>query len=156
MQYHVICKKIAIACLFSLPMLITLKVIAGNYNNQYSLQTTGGQYNPWVVPQAPENPSEFQQAPKYEKQHRQYRQQRDRFVTEEFLESLKQQQSQHQMMRENGRYPQFPPRQLMPQRPESGSLACPTYGMDYVDPPLYETPVVTPWSPWGIGSEVWR
>ncbi len=156
MQYYVICKKVALGCLFSLCMLIALTAIADSNTYRHSLPATGGQYNPWVIPQVPENSTGSQQALKFENQPGQYQQQRDRFVTEEFLESLKQQQSQHQVMRENGRYPQFPPRQLMPQRPEPGSLACPSYGMDSVNTPLYETPVVTPWSPWGIGSDVWR
>ena len=109
-------------------MIISLTAVSDSYNHQYSLQLAGGQGNPWAIPQAAENPPAFQQPLKYQNQqyqdgsinrqnqgrssqNRTY--QRDRFVTPEFLESLKRQQSQHQIMPENGRAHQFAPKQLM-------------------------------------------
>jgi len=160
MQHRIIYKKFALSWVFSLFMIISLTAIAGSNNYQYSLQLTAGQDNPWAIPQAPENPSGFQQAPKYQNQQYQGRSrqnrayQSDRFVTPEFLESLKRQQSQQQMVPENRRYLQFAPEHSKPQQPGSGSFGNPSYGTDYLDP-LYDTPAVTPWSPWGIGSDTW-
>ena len=165
MQCYIIYKSFTVSWVFSLLMIISLTAVSGSYNHQYSLQLTGGQYNPWAVPQAAENPRGFQQPLKYQyqqyqgqfSQNRTY--QRDRFVTPEFLESLKRQQSQQQIMPENRWYSQFAPEQSKPQRPDSGlpgsgSFGYPSYGTDYLDP-LYDTPAVTPWSPWGIGSDAW-
>ena len=150
-------------------MIISLTAISGSYNDQYSLQLTGTQSNPWALPQAAESPSRYQQAPRYQYQRNQQYQQRrsrqnstyqaDRFVTPEFLESLKRQQTQMQMMPDDRRIPQYAPEQLKlqkpePNLPEAGSYVYPSYGMDYMDP-LYDTPVVTPWSPWGIGADAW-
>lgn len=174
MQHCIIYKSFAVSWVFGLLMIISITAIADSNNYQYSLQLTGGQSNPWALPQTAENPRDFQQPLKYRNQQYQdgsisrqnqgrYSQNRtyqsNRFVTPEFLESLKRQQSQLQMMPENGRYLQSAPRQSKPQRPESslpgsGSFGYPLYGMDYVDP-LYDTPAVTPWSPWDIGSDTW-
>jgi len=79
----------------------------------------------------------------------------DRFVTPEFLESLKQQQQQHQVMPENQQYHQPVPRQFMQMPPESGLpgqgvYGYPSYGTGSANP-LYDTPAV---SPWGDGSDV--
>ena len=154
-------------------MIISLTATADSNNYQYSVPLTGGQSNPWAVPQVAENPPRFQQAPRYQNQQNQQYQgrsyqnktyQADRFVTPEFLEALKQQQTQMQMMPDNGQIPQYAPEQWKLQKPGSnlpesnfpgpGSYTYPSYGMDYMDP-LYDTPAVTPWSPWGIGVDAW-
>jgi len=175
MQYRIIYKTVALSWVFSLFMMITLTAIADSNHSRYSSQLIDVEYNPWAIPPAPENSSGFQQALKYQNQQyqggsinrqdqarsSQFRRYRGgaRFVTPGFLESLKRQQSQHQMMPENWRDFQLAPRQLMPQQPGSslpgsGSFGYPSYGTDYLDP-LYDTPAVTPWSPWDIGSDVW-
>lgn len=105
---------------------------------------------------------------------RQYRQpahqwqpQTDRFVSPSFLESLKKQQQQYQVMPENNRYyqqaprpaPQQVPRQAPGQygqmQPESslpgpGMYGYPSYGAGSVNP-LFDAPAV---SPWGDGADV--
>ena len=170
MQHCIFYKLFAVIWAFSLLMIISLTAISAGYNNQYSLQLTGGQSNPWALPQATESYPGFQQ-PQKEYQNQQYQQyqgqgrshqnrayQADRFVTPELLESLKQQQTQMQLMPDDRRILQFSPEQLKLKQPESslpgsGSFAYPSYGMDYMNP-LYNIPSVTPWSPWGIGRNV--
>ena len=184
MQRRIIYKNFALSWVFSLLMMIFLTALADSNTQTYSLQLTGGQYNPWAIPQTPENHPGYQQPMEYENQryqgsqypgstenrHNQARStqnriyQNNRFVTDEFLESLKQQQSQHQVMPENNRYYGVAPRKYAPQQmqsgspgsasPGSGTLGYPSYGMDYMDP-LYDAPVVTPWSPWDIGLGDW-
>ncbi len=165
MQHCIIYKSFAVIWVFSLLMIISLTAISGSYNYQYSLQPAGGDYNPWAVPQAAENLRGFQQPLKYKNQQYQGRSSQNRiyrggrFVTPQFLESLKRQQTQQQIMPENSWTPQFAPGQSMPQQPGSdlpgsGSFGYPSYGMDYLDP-SYDMPAVTPWSPWGIGTDTW-
>ncbi len=85
----------------------------------------------------------------------QWQPQAERFVTPEFLESLKQQQKQHQVMPENQRYHQPEPRQFRQMQPGSGlpgqgAYSYPSYGTGSANP-LYDAPAV---SPWGDGSDV--
>jgi hypothetical protein len=89
----------------------------------------------------------------------QWQPQNERFVTPEFLESLKRQQQQHQVMPENRQYNQQynqpVPRRFMQMQPGSGlpgqgSYKYPSYGTGSANP-LYDTPAV---SPWGDGSDV--
>ena len=166
MQYCIIYKSFAGVWLFSLLMIMSLTAVSDGYNNQYSLQLTGGQSNPWALPQAAENHPGYQQPQRYQYQpnqggpHQNRAFQADRFVTPEFLESLKQQQTQMQLMPEGGRTPQIAPEQLKLKRPRSGllpgtgSFTYPSYGTGNIDP-LYDMPAVTPWSPWGIGQDAW-
>ena len=171
MQLRIIYNKFSLNGLFSLLMFITATVMAGSSkadsnNSQYSMQLAGGQSNPWSVPPAQDRYQEYQQLPKYynqddrlerqnqKNQNKVWRNPGERFVTPEFLESLKQQQTQNQLMPGDGRYPQFVPEQSKPQQPGSSSFGYPPYGTDYLDP-LYDTPAVTPWSPWGIGADTW-
>ncbi len=119
------------------------------------------QYQP--VPQDAQNPdaqSRYRQnqpapnrdsARQYQSVH-QWQPQTDRFVTPEFLESLKQQQ--HQIMPENRRYHRPAPRSFMQMQPGSGlpgqrAYGYPSYGTGSANP-LYDTPAV---SPWGDGSD---
>ena len=97
-------------------MMITTTAIAGSPVSQYSLRVTDEQSNPWASPQAPNSATGFQQIPKSRGQQYQSRQIEKqnrgfRFVTPEILESLKQQQTQTQLMPENKQRP------LMPQQP---------------------------------------
>ena len=194
MLRRIIYKKFTLSWVFSLLMMIFFTALADSNTHSYSLQLAGGQHNPWAVPQTPENHSGYQQPTEYENQrypgpqyqgpqyhgpqyhgptenrrnharstqHRIY--QNNRFVTDEFLESLKQQQSEHQITPENNRSYRVAPRKSVPLQMESGipgagshgagTLGYPSYGMDYMDP-FYDTPVVTPWSPWDIGLDDW-
>lgn len=136
---------------------------------QYSLRVAGGQYNPWqpdpgqsnhkqsnpwALPETPDSAEGHQQSPKYRSRQypgNQYQggqtyqyDQRFRFVTPEILESIKQQQTQTQLMPENKQN-----RQLIPQQSIKG-YENPSYGMGYTNP-LYDAPAVTPW---GSGPDV--
>ena len=135
-----------------------------------------GQWNPWVLPAAPEETTGFQcpadwqsgqtqgksmgtqgqdQPPEFQKSLS------GRFVTPGILESLKQQQIQTQMTPSYGSYRQLRPRQPMSQQPmpqqpvtrlpgKSYYYGEPSYGMGSVNP-LYDAPAV---SPWGGGPDV--
>lgn len=175
MLHRIINKKFVISWLISLLMLIFYSATADSRDYQYTLLLAGG--NPWAIPQAQDNYQDFQQSP-YENrqyqgepensqnqrqstQHRMY--QNNRFVTDEFLKSLKQQQSQFQVMPDYRRNPQYAPRQSVPQQPQSnipgsGTYGNPAYGTGYVNPlgdTLSDVPVVRPWSPWDIGVSDW-
>ena len=169
MQHRIIYNKFNLSWVFSLPMLITAAAMAGSNkadsnNSQYSLQLTSEHSNPWVLPQAPDSHSGYQQWPKYynqddrqqrqnqKKQNKVWRNPGERFVTPEFLESLKQQQRQNQLMPGDGRYQQRqrPSPQSMWQQPLQGNYSNPSYEMGHANP-LYDAPAV---SPWGGGADV--
>ena len=84
----------------------------------------------------------------------QWQPQAERFVTPEFLESLKQQQKQHQLIPENQQYHQPVPRQFMQKQPGSGLPGQGIYSYPSYDAgsanPLYDAPAV---SPWGNGTD---
>ena len=93
-------------------------------------------------------PSEFQQTPKVWKPQYQDSQidkynRGFRFVTPEILESLKQQQIQTQLMRENKQHPLIP-------RQSKQNYGASSFGMGFTNP-LYDTPAVSPWS---SGSDI--
>ena len=132
-------------------------------NQYYSDQSGSSPVNPWSLPQQLASPPEFQPYPKYYDQpdpatspgrgyqERRGQRQRGRFVTPDVLESLKQQQRQHQVMPEN----QHGTRQYWPAQPGSGLLGqggygYPLYGTGSANP-LYDAPAV---SPWGNGADV--
>ncbi len=167
MQHCIIYNKFNLSWVFSLLMLITAAAMAGSNkadsnNSQYSLQLTGGQSNPWALPQAPDSHSGYRQLPKYynqddrqqrqnqKKQNKVWRNPGERFVTPEFLESLKQQQRQNQLMPGDRRYQQRPSPQSRWQQPLQGNYSYPSYGMGHANP-LYDAPAV---SPWGGGADV--
>ena len=85
----------------------------------------------------------------------QWQPQAERFVTPEFLESLKQQQKQHQLIPENQQDHQPVQRQFMQKQPGSGLpgqgiYSYPSYHAGSANP-LYDVPAV---SPWGNGADV--
>lgn len=172
MQHRLIYKKFAISGLISLLMLFFSTAIADSNHYGYSLLLAGGG-NPWAIPEAKDDFSDYQQSPMYENQQpqrepetslnqRQTSQPRmyqgNRFVTDEFLKSLKQQQSQFQVMPDQRRYPKHA------QRPKPntslsnpGTYDYPSYGTGYVEPlvdTMSDVPV-TPWTPWDIGVSDW-
>lgn len=80
----------------------------------------------------------------------QWQPQTERFVSPEFLESLKQQQQRYQVMPENQQYRQPEPGRFMQIQPGTGSpgqgvYGYPLYGTGSANP-LYDTPAVSPWS----------
>lgn len=132
---------------------------------QYSVQLVAEQTNPWALPQTSEQFMESQQTPQFRGRskaqperadvYRFYSGQMGRFVTPEYLESLKQQQMQMQMMPpmipggrqyNQRKYRRSPSTQVMPKQtwPSQGSWSAP-YGMGNVNP-LYDAPAVSPWS----------
>jgi len=165
--------------MFSLLMIMVLPVNADAGSSQFSVQQVAESSNPWALPAKPQNRNgyphpygygqQFQSAPadepgqqmqggesgseyrpphQYQPSH-QWQPHRDRFVTPSFLESLKKQQQQYQVMPENRQ------NQHNPWRSGSSLLwkdpyGDPLYGSAEVNP-LYDTPAV---SPWGDGPDV--
>jgi len=85
----------------------------------------------------------------------QWQPQTDRFVTPQFLDSLKKQQQYFQVMPENQHNQRPAPGRYVPAQPESGLpgqgvYGYPSYGSGSVNP-LYDAPAV---SPWGQGPDV--
>lgn len=181
MRYQAVNKVISIFGIFGLLMVVAVNAIAGNSNYvHYSLLLTSGSGNPWAIPEEEDSYPMYQQPQEYNRQqysgdaesgqdyrqnsqqgrypgrqYRNYQQQGSQFITEEFLRSLEQQQSRFQVMPEN----RHVPRQSAPAQPGSGLppsniYSYPTKEMNYIDP-LYRAPVITPWSPWGIGVSDW-
>jgi len=144
---------------------MTVSAAADNSIHQqlphYSLQLAGGQSNPWVLPQAPENTPGFQRSP-YDRYQQYPGNQADtqypgyRFVTPEILESLKQQQMQMQQVPGNHSNHQYRLQPSMPLQPGPGQPVQDYYGyppgggMGFSNP-LYDAPAV---SPWGNGPDV--
>lgn len=157
--------------------ILSQKSFASQSLYQYSVQLVAEQTNPWALPQTSEQFMESQQTPQFRGRskaqpersdvYRFYSGQMGRFVTPEYLESLKQQQMQMQMMppmMPEGRqynqrkYRRSPSTQVMPQQTwprlpaqESGQgyNGSPTYdiGKDMGNVnPLYDVPAVSPWS----------
>ncbi|NOQ88269.1 MAG: hypothetical protein GQ550_05035 [Gammaproteobacteria bacterium] len=139
-------------------------IAVDNENSQYPVLRVAERSNPWALPQTQESRLEFRpglqqqqnrdRARQYQPAH-QWQPQAERFVTPEFLESLKQQQQQHQVMPDNQQYLQPVPRQYMQMQPGSGlpgqgAYSYPSYGAGSANP-LYDKPAV---SPWGDGSDV--
>lgn len=90
-------------------MIIATTAIADNYIYQDSLRFEADQSNPWALPITPQR---FQEIPRYWRQQFQDRHIQKynpgfRFVTPEILESLKQQQTQIQLMPENKEHPLY-------------------------------------------------
>lgn len=142
---------------------IAANVAMGSEDSQYPALRVAGQSNPWALPQTQQNNfdfrSGFQQQPydyyqQYQSAH-QRQPQTERFVTPEFLESLKQQQQRHQLIPENQRYHQPVPRQFMQNQsgsglPGQGTYSYPSYDAGFVNP-LYDASTE---SPWGDGADV--
>jgi len=154
MQHRIIYKRITLFQVFSLLMIIPMTALSGGEYHRYSGQQVNGGGNPWAIPGSPESNPGFQQplehqSQEWSRQNRAY--QTGRFVTPEFLESLRQQQSQYQIMPENRRYLEPDSQHYGPGLPGADSYGYPSYGLDYVDP-LYDTPMI---SPWGIGADSW-
>lgn len=147
MLHRTIWNIFTLSCVFGL-LVTTLTAMAGGNSYQYSLRLAGGDYNPWAMPQVYENSSDFQQPLKHGRQPGRYQRQQDRFITEEFVESLEQQQSRYQVMPENRPYHQVEPRQSIPLYPGlvpgTDIYGYPSYGGDYLNP-LYDAPATLPW-----------
>ena len=178
--------------IYGLLMIVFVSVTAGDavadrLASQYRVQQVSEQSNPWQLPQKQQNQNGLQpgsqQAPygnyqQYQAQPQQNRNsgrqsqslhqwqpQADRFVSPEFLDSLKQQQRHYQVSPESQRYHQPRPPQFMQVPPGagtpgyglpgsgaygSGAYSYPKYGAGSANP-LYDTPAV---SPWGSGPDV--
>jgi hypothetical protein len=141
MQNIHIYKQFTIRLVCGLMVCITTLAVADSPIPPYSIQLTAERGNPWAWPQTPENDSDFQKEPRpwepnYPGMQRQQYNQNFRFVTPEILESLKQQQSQSQMMPENK--PSLKPQQSIQ------NYRYPSFGMGYTNP-SYRTPTAPPW-----------
>jgi hypothetical protein len=165
MQYRIIFNKFTGSWVFSSFMVIATTVSADSYlaqqYPQYSQQNYGSQpghrqTNPWLLPQTQEKSRDFQTFSNYQGRQPHERQspqespadkqkQNFRFVTPEILESLKQQQTQSQLM-PGSEYHQ----QDMYPRSARGRYGYSPYGQGYTDS-IYDLPAV---SPWGIGPDV--
>ncbi len=180
MQYRVIKDKYFTGRLFtggmySLLMIMVSPVIADDGSSQYSVQKVAEGSNPWALPENQESRPGYQQPYEYGQQYQrtpmdgadqqgqrdrsgqyrpshQWQPQRDRFVTPSFLESLKKQQQQYQVMPENRHQQQgqHNPWRSDSSPPGQGSYSYPSYGVGNVNP-LYDSPAV---SPWGDGADV--
>lgn len=181
MQYRVINNKFFTSRFFTggmcgLLMIMVSPVSADAGNSRYSAQEVAEKSNPWALPEKQDNRPVYQQPYEYgqqdqrvpkngvgqqgqrgdsDQQYRsshQWQPQRDRFVSPSFLESLKKQQQQYQVMPENRQQPQG---QRNPWRsgsslPGQGTYGYQSYGSGTVNP-LYDSPAV---SPWGDGADV--
>mgnify|MGYP001817728132 FL=1 len=181
MQYRLFNKKLftgryIAGGMFSLLMIMIAPVKASEDSLLYSAQNVAENSNPWALPEQREpqpgyqQPQGYQQPPGYQqpyeyggqvkRDHRdsqyqpshQWQPQRDRFVTPSFLESLKKQQQQYQVMPENRQYQQddYNPWRSGSSLPRQGGYGFPSYGSGSVNP-LYDVPAV---SPWGDGADV--
>ncbi|MBT8118256.1 MAG: hypothetical protein KJN89_00950 [Gammaproteobacteria bacterium] len=149
--------------MFSLLMIMVSPVKADDGSSLYPVQEIAEKSNPWALPQQQERRPGYQQQP-YRGQTQpddsrgpsqpshQWQPPRDRFVTPSFLESLKKQQQQYQVMPENRQQPQGGrnPWRSGPSLPGQGAYGYPSYGSGTVNP-LYDAPAV---SPWGDGADV--
>lgn len=177
MLYRIIYKKNVISVLLSSFMLFFTSAIADRNHQGYSLLLAGGG-NPWAIPETRENYPNYRQPsvygnqqprrePEARRNQRQAPQSRiyqgNQFVTDEFLDSLKQQQSQYQVLPEHGRTSHGVRRRSVPEQPNTslsnpGTYDYPSYGTGYVEPlvdTMSDVPVVTPWTPWDIGVSDW-
>jgi hypothetical protein len=165
MQRRIIFNKFTGSWVISSLMVIATTVSADSYfSQQYPQypprdnagQSSHRQTNPWLLPQTQEKSPEFQTFPTYQSQHPQENQppqetqaekqsKNFRFVTPEILDSLKQQQTQSQLMPGN-EYNQ----QNLYRRSARGRYGYSPYGLGYTDT-IYDLPAV---SPWGIGPDV--
>ena len=181
MRYRVIKNKFFTSRFFtggmySLLMIMVSPVIADGGSSQYSVQRVAEGSNPWALPEKQESRPGYQQPYEYEQQNQrapmdgafqqsqrddgvrqyppshQWQPQRDRFVTPSFLESLKKQQQQYQVMPENRQQQQgqHNPWQSGSSLSGQGTYGFPSYGSGSVNP-LYDAPAV---SPWGDGADV--
>ena len=172
MQRRIIDKIYTGSLMFAL--LITNVAVAGSYTEKlmlkHSSRLLAGQWNPWLLPEAPEKTMGFQCPAEWQSEQSQdgtagtqgqgrvpefKKRLSGRFVTPDILESLKQQQIQTQMTPSNESYRQSRPQQRMLQQPvtrlpEKSYYGNPNYGMGSANP-LYDVPTV---SPWGSGPEV--
>jgi len=160
-------------------MVIATAVTADSYASQslsqYSIRLVAEQSNPWALPRTSEEFLEPQLRTRFRWQSKAQPKRPDayrfhsgrfesgqmgRFVTPEYLESLKQQQMLMQVMPENRQYnqqmqtraqsTQAMPQQSGPILPGQGYYGLPLYDMGNINP-LYDTPEV---SPWGSGSDL--
>ncbi len=190
MLFRVINNILTSSLVYGFLMLMTTTALADSEDFQFSRQLVAEQSNPWALPQVKEkkpgyrggynqnnqadsNHGQYSDTPYQGRQYQNrngagqsqrnnYWQPRvDRFVTPEFLESLKQQQKMQQIMPENrqNREYEYGPQGSMQRSPEarlpglngSGySMYGPSYGKGSVNP-LYDTPAA---SPWGGGADV--
>lgn len=116
-----------------------------DYQQYYDYQAQQPQQYQNSQTDAQENRHDYQQYQGYQEQSQQQKgqfgkQYRDfGFVTPDILESLKQQQTQTQLMPENKQG-----RGYKPQRYGMGYYGYPSYGMGYSDP-IYGSPAISPW-----------
>lgn len=162
--------------MYSLLMIMVSPVIADGGGSQYSVHRVADGSNPWALPEKQESRPGYQQPYEYGRQYQrtpmdgaaqqgqlddsdrqyqpshQWQPQRDRFVTPSFLESLKKQQQQYQVMPENRQRQQgqYNPWQSGSSLSGQGAYGWPSYGGGSVNP-LYDAPAV---SPWGNGADV--
>jgi hypothetical protein len=153
MLHHIIFKKIAAFRVVYLLMIVPVTALADSDLTHLSWQVAQSGGNPWAVP------GTYQ----YQGKHRQHKfqnqldqewsghapgtarsYQKNRFVTPEFLESLRRQQSKYQVMPENRHYQQQSSPASKGGMPEVNLFNYPGYGLEYIDP-LSNTPVITPW-----------
>lgn len=163
--------------------ILTQNVFASQLSHQYSIHLVADQTNPWALPQTSEEFLEPQHRTKFRGQAKSPPKQPDtyqfnsgqmgRFVTPEYLESLKQQQMQMQMtphliprgrqynqqMRRRSPSTQAAPQRIRPQQtwpllPDQGAYGTPTYDMGNVNPLYYDMHDVPAVSPWSSGSDL--
>jgi len=147
-------KTVVVGCMLSLLLASSVPVIAdtgaGQMSSHLLAQYLGKSPNPWAVEERTEPPVDAQRLFRYQDSpqdnYQTYsRVQRDRFVTPEILQSLKQQQSHYQLAPSMGSS-----RQMMHVRPRQRqyimpSYTTPSYGMNY-SAPIYDAPAVSPWA----------
>lgn len=174
MQHRIIYNRFTGSGLFSVLMIIASTVMADDYRylpyTQYSPQKYADQSdrrrtNPWALPDNQQQSPSNRYFPDYRDQQAQGSQQPPddksqdygrekqgqnfRFVTPETLQSLRQQQTQTQLM-PGSNYKQ----QNNPKRSYRGYNSYTPYSMGYSSP-IYDLPAISPWvSPWGGGPDV--
>ncbi|MBN4063561.1 hypothetical protein JYT79_02145 [Cardiobacterium sp. AH-315-I02] len=176
-----------ITATFVAAVVLPQNVFASQLSHQYSIHLIADQTNPWALPQTSEEFLDPQQRARFRGQSRSQAKspskqpdiyrfnsgQMGRFVTPEYLESLKQQQMQMQMvphmmpggrqynqqMRRRSPSTQATPQKTRPQQawpllPSQGAYGAPTYDMGNVNPLYYDMHDVPSVSPWSSGSDL--
>lgn len=154
MQHRVIFLKYSASRMLAILLTIATSVAADSValqsSSQYPSILVAGQTNPWALPEAQNETRNFRPLTNSQDKRFKYQQKTEgKFVTPEILDSIKQQQTQTQLMPGQQQYNQSLQNRAMPLQPGysmpgQGYYGAPSYGMGMTNP-LYDAPAVSPW-----------
>ncbi len=154
MQHRIIFLKYSASRMLAILAAIATSVAADNValqsSSQYPSILVAGQANPWALPETQKETQDFRPLTNNQDKRFKYEQKvQGKFVTPEILDSIKQQQTQTQLMPGQQQYNQLLQNRGMPVRPGysmpgQGYYGAPSYGMGMTNP-LYNTQAVSPW-----------